>query len=144
MNDQTQQNDAEVQEYQDRESNRNEALSLLAKLKSKEMTGSCVAWLNGQPSLIETTRNSSKNVDSWTNNGKRIQMTGSPATDTQDRVASEWEAKLDRRRKTTFTLDDTPTMTFAASGHLPAHYYAPYMDENEMEAYINSLNNTEA
>jgi len=35
-------------------------------------------------------------------------------------------------------------MTFAASGHLPAHYYAPYMDENEMEAYINSLNKEDA
>lgn len=136
MNDQLQQNDAEVQEYHSRSTNRSEAIALLNKLKAKETTGSCIAWLDSQPSLIETTRNSSKNVNAWTNNGKRIQMTGSPATDTQDRVASEWEAKLDRRRRAGYTLDETPTMAFKASGHLPGHYY---MDESALEAYVESL-----
>ncbi len=122
--------------YTDASLNRNQALRLLNKLKARETTGSCIAWVDGQPSLIETTRNASKNVDAWTNNGKRIQMTGSPATDTQDRVASEWEAKLERRRRAGYRLDETPTMAFKASGHLPAHYY---MDESALEAYVESL-----
>lgn len=128
--------DRESFHYTDASLNRNQALRLLAKLKAKETTGSCIAWVDGQPSLIETTRNSSNNVDQWTNNGKRIQMTGSPATDTQDRVASEWEAKLERRRRAGYTLDETPTMAFKASGHLPAHYY---MDESALESYVESL-----
>ena len=131
-----QQNDAEVQEYQSRTSNRSEAIALLNKLKAVEMKGSCIAWLDGQPSLIETTRNTSKNVDVWTNKGKRIQLHGQAASDTQERVPSEWEHKLNRKRRANFTLDETPTMAFKASGHLPAHYY---MDESALESYVESL-----
>lgn len=137
-----QQNDAEVQEYQSRETNRNEALALLSRLKSREADGMAVSkvfWKSGQPTLVE-----SSSVNNWEarliNAGfKRPEMRGLPATDSCPRVPSSWEAKLDRKRRSNFTLEETPTMTFAASGHLPAHYYAPYMDENEMEAYINSL-----
>ena len=136
MNNTEQQNDAEVAAFQSRESNRSEALALLNKLKSQETTGSCIAWLDAQPCIIETTRNTSKNVDAWTNKGSRIQMTGSAATDTKDRVASEWEAKLDRKRRANYTLEETPTMAFKASGQLPAHYY---IDETALEAYVNSL-----
>ena len=131
-----QQNDAEVQAYQSRTSNRSEAIALLNKLKTREMQGSCIAWLDGQPSLIETTRNTSKNVDAWTNNGKRIMLHGQAASDTQERVPSEWEHKLNRKRRANFTLDETPTMAFKASGHLPAHYY---MDESALESYVASL-----
>ncbi len=136
MNDQPQQNDTEVREYHDQSTNRQQALSLLKKLKAKGTTGKCIAWLDGQPSLIETTRNNSKNVDSWTNNGKRLMLHGQAASDTQVRVASEWEAKLERKRRSGYTLDETPTMAFKASGHLPAHYY---MDESALEAYVESL-----
>jgi len=128
--------DEESMDYTKDATNRQQALALLNKLKAREMTGSCIAWLDGQPSLIETTRNSSKNVDEWTNNGKRIMLHGQAASDTQVRVASEWEAKLNRKRRSGFTLDETPTMAFKASGHLPAHYYT---DETALEAYVESL-----
>ncbi len=135
-----QQNDAEVQEYQSRESNRNEALAVLAKLKGREMAVSKVFWKDGQPTLVESSSKLYWEGRLIKKGFKRPEHRGLPATDSTNRVPSSWEAKLDRKRRSSYTLDQTPTMTFAASGHLPAHYYAPYMDENEMEAYINSLN----
>lgn len=136
MNDQLQQNDAEVQEYQSRETNRSEAIALLNKLKSREMAVSQVHWKNGQPTLVES---SSKLY--WearlTNKGfTRPEMRGLPATDSCARVPSSWESKLDRRRRAGYTLEETPTMAFKASGHLPAHYY---MDESALESYVESL-----
>jgi len=128
--------DEESMEYTKDSTNRQQALALLNRLKAVEMQGSCIAWLDGQPSLIETTRNTSKNVDAWTNNGKRIMLHGQAASDTQERVPSEWEHKLNRKRRANFTLDETPTMAFKASGHLPAHYY---MDESALESYVASL-----
>jgi len=128
--------DEESMDYTKDSTNRQQAQALLSKLKAREMTGSCIAWLDGQPSLIETTRNTSRNVDSWTANGKRIQMRGTAASEFAVRTPSGWESKMERRRRATYTLDETPTMAFKASGHLPAHYY---MDESSLEAYVESL-----
>jgi len=137
MSDQLQQNDAEVQEYQSRQSNRNEALNLLTKLKSREADGMVVSkvfWKNGQPTLVE-----SSNRLYWESKLQpfgRPENKGLPATDNCNRVPSSWEPKLDRRRRANHTLSETPTMAFKASGHLPAHYY---QDETALESYVESL-----
>lgn len=131
-----QQNDAEVQEYHSRETNRNEALALLAKLKQKEVAISKVFWRDGQPTLVESTSEMQWDKRLIKMGFTRPEMRGLPATDSHPRMPSSWEAKMERRRKATYTLDETPTMAFKASGHLPAHYY---MDESSLEAYVESL-----
>ena len=132
-----QQNDAEVQEYQSRETNRNEALALLAKLKQKEVAISKVFWKDGQPTIVESTSEMQWDSRLIKMGFTRPETKGLPATDSVPRMPSSWEAKLERKRRRTFTLDETPTMAFKASGHLPAHYY---MDESAVEAYVESLN----
>ena len=127
-------NQADINEYHDYQDNRGRALALLAKLKSRPVQTSKVIWKDGQPTVVETSRNAFKTPGLDLSDGL-------PATDTQDRVPSSWEAKLERKRRRQYTLAETPTLTYSSDGNmLPAHYYAPYMDENEMEAYINSLN----
>lgn len=136
MNDQLKQNDAEVQEYQSRETNRNEAIALLDKLKNREMAVTQVHWKNGQPTLVESSSKLYWEGQLTKRGFTRPEMRGLPATDSCDRVPSSWEAKLERRRRAGYTLEETPTMAFKASGHLPAHYY---MDESALEAYVASL-----
>lgn len=135
--DNEQQNDAEVQAYQSRETNRNEALALLDKLKARENVAvSKVFWKDSQPTLVESTSKLYWEQRLVKKGFKRPEMRGLPATDSTPRMASGWEAKLDRRRRANYTLEETPTMAFKASGHLPAHYY---MDESALEAYVESL-----
>ncbi len=132
-----QQNDAEVQEYQSRETNRNEAIALLKNLKTREnVSVSKVYWKNGQPTLVESTSKLNWEQRLAKKGFTRPESKGVPATDSCARMASSWEAKLDRRRRANYTLEETPTMAFKASGHLPAHYY---MDESALEAYVESL-----
>jgi len=134
---QEQQNDAEVQEYQSRETNRNEALALLKKLKARETPSvSKVFWKDGQPTLVESTSKLNWEGRLTLMGFKRSESKGLPATESCDRVPSSWESKLERRRRANYTLEETPTMAFKASGHLPAHYY---MDESALEAYVESL-----
>jgi len=128
--------DQESMDYTKDTTNRQEAQAVIDKLNKIPIKTSCVAWVDGQPCRITSTRDSSKFVDAWTNNGKRIMKEGSPATDTEDRVPSEWENKMHYGRKRGYTLDETPTMAFKSSGHLPPHYY---QDETALEAYVASL-----
>ncbi len=132
----TPQDDEQAEDYQYTATNRANAMALLNKLKSRETDmSSKIIWKDGQPTLIETTRSEFKTP------GLNL-STGTPATDqlsdntSFDRVPSLWEARLDARRRANYTLAETPTMAFKASGHLPAHYY---MDESALEAYVESL-----
>jgi len=59
-----------------------------------------------------------------------------PATESHARQPATWEAKRDAKNRKTYTLEETQTMNFKTSGHLPAHYY---MDESALEAYVESL-----
>jgi len=132
-----QQNDAEVQEYQSRETNRNEALALLAKLKARETPSvSKVFWKNGQPTLVESTSKLNWDERLTAMGFLRAESRGLPATESHDRTPSSWERKMEGRRRANYTLEETPTMAFKASGHLPAHYY---MDESALESYVESL-----
>ena len=131
--------DRDAFHYTDASLNRNRALRLLNELKSRESDGMAVSkvfWKNGQPTLIE-----SSNQLYWESKLQpfgRPESKGLPATEHCARVPSSWESKLDRRRRANFTLDETPTMAFKASGHLPAHYY---QDESALESYVESLTN---
>ena len=133
-----------VNEYHDYQDNRGQAIKLLNKLKAKEAQGMAatkVFWKDGQPTLVESSSKMQWDERITKLGFGRPENKGLPATDSNPRVPAGWEAKLDRKRRRQFTLEQTPTMTYNSDGNmLPAHYYAPYMDENEMEAYINSLN----
>ena len=119
----------EVNEYHDYQDNRAQAIALLNKLKSRPVQTSKVIWKDGQPTIVETSRLYYKTPGTDLSDG-------SPATDTQDRVPSSWEAKLDKKRRRQYTLAETPTMQFPSSGMLGPEYY---VDESALEAYINSL-----
>ena len=120
-----------VNEYHDYQDQRGQAIALLNKLKSRPVQTSKVIWKDQQPTIVETTRLYYKTPGADLSDG-------SPATDTQDRVPSAWEAKLDKKRRRQYTLEETPTMQFASSGMLGPEYY---VDEQALEAYINSLEN---
>ena len=139
MNEDININMAEVTEYHDYQDQRSQAIKLLNKLKAKEAQGMAVTeifWLDGQPTLIQSS--SDKNLDSRTQGVRfgRPEKKGAPATDSSDRVPAGWEAKLDKKRRRQYTLEETPTMQFASSGMLGPEYY---VDEAALEAYINSL-----
>ena len=137
MNNQEQPNDKEVKEYQARASSRNEATALLAELKAREdVAVSKVFWKDGQPTLVESTSKTQWEQRLINRGFVRPETKGLPATESGGRVASGWESKLERKRRSNFTLDETPTMAFKSSGHLPVHYY---QDESAIEAYIESL-----
>ena len=121
-----------VNEYHDYQDQRSQAIALLNKLKSRPVQTSKVIWKDGQPTIVETSRLYYKTPGADLSDG-------SPATDTQDRVPSAWEAKLDKKRRRQYTLDETPVMTFAGSAGMLGPEY--YVDEDELEAYINSLEN---
>ena len=131
--------DEDAQAYTKQQTNRDQALALLAKLKAKEAESdvtSKVFWKDGQPTLVTTTN------DDWYTRLKRYgtpENKGLPATDDHPRIPATWEAKLDRKRRRQYTLAETPTMTFTGSaGFLGPEYY---QDEEQLEAYINSLEN---
>lgn len=135
-------NQQEVAEYHDYQDNRGQALALLAKLKAKEAKGmgaTKIFWKDQQPTLVEC---SSKLY--WEGQLKKRGFTGRPetpgvpATDANPRKAASWEKKRDSKNRRAYTLEETPTMNFKASGQLPAHYY---MDESALEAYVESLTN---
>lgn len=129
--------DRESFHHTDQSLNRNQALALLSKLKAREdVSVSKVFWKNGQPTLVESTSKLNWEQRLINKGFTRPEMRGLPATDSTPRMASGWEAKLDRRRRANFTLEETPTMAFKSSGHLPAHYY---QDESALEAYVESL-----
>lgn len=130
--------DRESFHHTDQSLNRNQALRLLNKLKQKEVFASKVFWKDGQPTLVESTSEMQWDGRMAKMGFTRPETKGLPATDSVPRMPSSWEAKLERKRRRTFTLDETPTMAFKASGHLPAHYY---MDESALEAYVASLTN---
>ena len=135
-------NQEEVNEYHDYQDNRGQALRLLAKLKAREAEGMAVTkvfWKDQQPTLVESSSKMQWDQRITALGFGRPENKGLPATDSNPRVPAGWEKKRDSKNRRAYTLEETPTFTFKASGHLPAHYYAPYMDENEMEAYINSL-----
>ena len=128
--------DEESMEYIKGATNRQQAQALLNKLKQKEVFVSKVFWKDGQPTLVESTSEMQWDRRLIKMGFTRPETKGLPATDSCARMPSSWEAKLERKRRRTFTLDETPTMAFKASGHLPAHYY---MDESALEAYVESL-----
>jgi hypothetical protein len=133
-------NEAEVKQYHDYQDNRGQALALLAKLKAKEAEGmgiTKVFWKDQQPTIVEC---SSRLY--WEGQLKKRGFTGRPesssvpATNSNVRKPASWEAKRDEKNRRTYTLEETQTMNFKTSGHLPAHYY---MDESALEAYVESL-----
>lgn len=130
--------DEDAQAYTKQQTNRDQALALLAKLKAKEAEGMAVSkvfWKDGQPTLVESS--SKMYWDKRLEPFGRPETKGLPATDANPRKPAGWEAKLDRKRRRQYTLAETPTMTFAsASGMLSPEYY---QDEEQLEAYINSL-----
>lgn len=145
MNDFNQEfNQDAINEYHDYADNRGRAIALLNKLKAREAQGMAttkIFWRDQQPTLVESSSKLHWDSRIQAMGFGRPETKGLPATDSNPRVPSSWEAKRDRKNKRQFTLEETPTMTYSSDGNmLPAHYYAPYMDENEMEAYINSLN----
>ena len=126
--------DEDAQHYAVQQSNRNSAIALLNKLKSRPVHTSKIIWKDQQPTIVETTRLHYKTPGLDLSDGL-------PATDTQDRLPSSWEAKLDKKRRRQYTLEETPTMQFASSGMLGPEYY---VDEDALEAYINSLEKDDA
>jgi hypothetical protein len=133
-------NEVEVQEYHDYQDNRSQAAKLLTKLKAKEAEGmgaTKIFWRDQQATLVEC---SSRLY--WESQLKKRGFTGRPeypalpATQSYVRKPATWEAKLEAKNRRTYTLEETQTMNFKTSGHLPAHYY---MDESVLEAYVESL-----
>jgi len=130
MNEEINFNQAEVKQYHDRADNRSQAIALLTKLKAKETNMiTKIVWRNQQPTLVSTTRSEFNTQGYDLGNGY-------PATEQYDRVPSAWEGKLESKNRQSYTLEETQTMNFKTSGHLPAHYY---MDESALEAYVESL-----
>lgn len=137
MKNEFEQNEQEVQEYHDYKNNRANALALLEKLKAREAEGMAVTkvfWKDQQPTLIESS--SEMQWDQRLMGFGRPETKGLPATDSNPRVPSSWERKRDSKNRRGYTLDETPTMAFKSSGHLPPHYY---QDETALEAYVASL-----
>jgi hypothetical protein len=132
--------DEEAQHYTKQQTNRDQAIALLKKLKAREAEGmgvSKVYWRDGQPTLVESS--SKLHWDKRLEPFGRPENKGLPATNSNPRVPAGWESKFDRKRRRQYTLAETPTMTFAsASGMLSPEYY---QDEEQLEAYINSLEN---
>jgi len=133
-------NEAEVKDYHDYQDNREQAKRLLANLKARESKGmgtTKIFWKDGQPTLVEC---SSRLY--WESQLKKRGFVGRPeypalpATQSYPRKPATWEAKLEAKNRRTYTLEETQTMNFKTSGHLPAHYY---MDESVLEAYVESL-----
>lgn len=134
--------DDEAREYSMDMTNRQKAQALLAKLKAKEAQGVAVSkvfWVDGQPTLVESTSKMQWDSRITALGFGRPENKGLPATDSNPRVPAGWEAKMDRKRRRQYTLAETPTMTFSGSaGFLGPEYY---QDEEQLEAYINSLEN---
>ena len=132
----------EALEYTKQQTNRDKAIALLAKLKAKEAEGMSVSkvfWKDGQPTLVESSSKMQWDSRLQSMGFGRPENKGLPATDSNPRVPAGWEAKLDRKRRRQYTLAETPTMTFSGSaGFLGPEYY---QDEEQLEAYINSLEN---
>ena len=132
-------NEVEVQDYHDYQDNRAQAQQLLAKLKVKEAEGMAttkVFWKDGQPTLVESSSKMQWDSRIQALGFGRPENKGLPATNSNPRVPAGWEAKRDAKNRQTYTLEETQTMNFKTSGHLPAHYY---MDESVLEAYVESL-----
>ncbi len=128
-----------VNEYHDYTDNRAKAIALLNKLKAKETEGMAVSkvfWKDGQPTLVESSSKMQWESRIQALGFKRPENKGLPATDSNPRVPTGWEAKLDRKRRRQYTLAETQTMQTPSSGNLPGEYYA---DEEQVEAYIQSL-----
>ena len=125
--------DAEALEHVDASMNRNQAMRLLANIKSRDTHNELtkIVWADKQPCIVTTTRPSFKRHASNKNLSD-----GRAATDSYGRVASSWEAKRDQRDRRGYTLDETPTMQFKGSSNLPAEYY---QDNEAIEAYVNTL-----
>ena len=134
--------DEEAMEYTKDMTNRQQAQALLAKLKAKEaqgMAASKVFWVDGQPTLVESSSQMQWDSRIQALGFGRPETKGLPATDVNPRKPAGWEAKMDRKRRRQYTLAETPTMTFSGSaGFLGPEYY---QDEEQLEAYINSLEN---
>ena len=130
-----------VNEYHDYTDNRAQAIALLNRLKAREAEGMAatkVFWKDQQPTLVESSSKMQWDQRIMTLGFGRPENKGLPATDSNPRVPSGWERKRDSKNRRAFTMEDTPTMSFKASGQLPAHYY---MDESALEAYVESLTN---
>lgn len=134
--------DEEAMEYTKDMTNRQKAQALLAKLKAKESQGMAttkVFWVDGQPTLVESSSKMQWDSRIQALGFGRPENKGLPATDTHPRVPAGWEAKMDRKRRRQYTLAETPTMAFSGSaGFLGPEYY---QDEEQLEAYIASLEN---
>ena len=134
-------NEYEIKAYHDYQDNRGQAIALLNKLKAREAEGmgcSKVFWTDNQPTRVECS-----SPLHWESQLKKRGFTGRPespcvpATDANPRKPASWEAKRDRKNIRPYTLAETPTMTFSSnSGMLSPEYY---QDEEQLEAYINSL-----
>ena len=134
--------DEDAMEYTKDMTNRQQAQALLAKLKAKEAQGMAatkVFWVDGQPTLVESSSKMQWDQRITKLGFGRPENKGLPATDSNPRVPAGWEAKMDRKRRRQYTLAETPTMTFTGSaGFLGPEYY---QDEEQLEAYIQSLEN---
>lgn len=134
--------DEDAQAYTKQQTNRDQALALLAKLKAKEAQGMAVSkvfWKDGQPTLVESSSKMQWDSRITAMGFGRPENKGLPATDTHPRIPATWEARMDKKRRRQYTLAETPTMTFSGSaGFLGPEYY---QDEEQLEAYINSLEN---
>ena len=133
--------DEEAMEYTKDMTNRQKAQALLAKLKAKEAEGMAttkVFWVDGQPTLVESSSKMHWDSRVQALGFGRPEPKGLPATDSNPRVPAGWEAKMERKRRRQYTLAETPTMQFKSSGMLGPEYY---QDEEQLEAYINSLEN---
>jgi hypothetical protein len=132
-------NETEIKEYHDYADNRAQAQRLLAELKAKESKGMAVTkvfWRNQQPTLVESSSKMQWDSRIQALGFGRPENKGLPATNSNPRVPAGWEKKRDSKNRQTYTLEETQTMNFKTSGHLPAHYY---MDESALEAYVESL-----
>jgi hypothetical protein len=131
-----------VNEYHSYTNNRAKAIALLKKLKAKEAQGMAatkVFWRDGQPTLVESSSKLQWDSRIQALGFGRPENKGLPATNSNPRVPAGWEPKFDRKRRRQYTLAETPTMTFAgSSGFLGPEYY---QDEEQLEAYIQSLEN---
>ena len=137
MKDEINFNQAEVNDYHERADKRSQTIALLTKLKAREAEGMAVSkvyWKNQQPTLIESS--SRLYWESKLRPYGKPESKGLPATDSNPRVEATWERRMERKNRQSYTLEETQTMNFKTSGHLPAHYY---MDESALEAYVESL-----
>ena len=139
MNDEITFDQEAVNEYHDYQDHRAQAIALLNKLKARETVAvSKVFWKDGQPTLVESTSKMNWDARITKLGFGRPENKGLPATDTHPRIPATWEARMDKKRRRQFTLEETPTMQFAKSSMLGPEYY---VDEDALEAYINSLEN---